>query len=140
MLTNSRNIDVKQRGHCFLCCPDVFVFVINFNSLFFRFSLKDQELCRTISYFSTYCHSFNIVCNIEELFRDDLKNRMIPIQRYIYFCKYANLSPTFCYAKMDRLEKISSFCLSFQIIFVPLHSSTADGCRQPVVPECRVAV
>ena len=84
---------VEQHAHCFLRTPYSFVLVVHFYTLFLTFYLKDQELCRTISYFSTYCHSFNIVCNIEELFRDDLKNRMIPIQRYIYFCKYANLSP-----------------------------------------------
>ena len=56
MLTDSRNIDIKQRSHRFLCGPDVFVFVVHLNALFFGLSLKYQELSRTIPYFSTFCH------------------------------------------------------------------------------------
>jgi hypothetical protein len=62
MLTDSRNIDIKQRSHRFLCGPDVFVFVVHLNALFFGLSLKYQELSRTIPYFSTFCHILNIVC------------------------------------------------------------------------------
>ena len=50
---------VEQHPHRLLRTPHSLVLVVHFNALFLPLYLKDEELRRTVFYFSTLCHILN---------------------------------------------------------------------------------
>ena len=53
---------IEQHTHCLLGTPHSFVLIVHLDALFLSLYLKDEELCRAISYFSTLCHILITFC------------------------------------------------------------------------------
>lgn len=55
---------VEQHTHRLLGTPHRFVLIVHLHALFLPFYLKDQKLRRTVSYFSTFCHTISVVITL----------------------------------------------------------------------------
>ena len=56
MLGYYTSINVEQRRHCFLRCPNRLVFIQHLYAILLARCHERKELCRAVSYFKLLCH------------------------------------------------------------------------------------
>ena len=59
---------IKQHTHSFLGTPNRLILIIDLNTLFLPFNLKDKELCCAISYFFSICQEIIISYSYQKLY------------------------------------------------------------------------
>ena len=92
MLRYCRTSLVKQCCYSILGTPNSFFGIHYLYALFFRFCLKYQEFCRTVSYFKLICHN-----RLNHFLYCHTNRKVIPVNSYIVILKLTRCSCAFLF-------------------------------------------